>query len=329
MKRKVIKQGHNTLTITLPCKWAKKQGINAGDEIDFEEKDNALLLSTDKQAPLLKITLDTTGVSIPVLWRHLISAYRAGYDEIIIRFDPPEEKNKEVYTGFGYQTLQWLFPKGILKLTPIEAIQALVNRLVGVEIIDQKENYCVIKEMGETMFKEFDNSLRRIFLLILSMANEIYASYTTNKKEMLKAIHLIDTNLDRFEDFCLRVLNKKSYSDYKKTTTMYNLVFILEMVGDEYKKIALHLLSMKGKPNPLLAEELEMVNEQTRRFYTFFYTFSKKTACEIYAADEEGEQFLEKNYASFSDKEKEIIHHLKKIESYILSLTELRIDLAV
>ena len=28
MKRKIIKQGHNTLTVTLPSKWVKKLNIN-------------------------------------------------------------------------------------------------------------------------------------------------------------------------------------------------------------------------------------------------------------------------------------------------------------
>ncbi len=329
MKRKVIKQGHNTLTITLPCKWAREQGIAPGDEINFEEKDKELLISTENKKPLMKADLDVTNVSIPVLWRQLISAYRAGYDEITIHFDPINGKDKDVYTGFGYQTLQWLFPEGMLRLSPIEAIQALVNRLVGVEIIDQKENYCIVKEMGETMFKEFDNSLRRIFLLLLSMSEDILSCYKTNKKEMLKAIHLVDTNLDRFNDFCLRVLNKRGYSDYRKTTPMYNLIFMLEMLGDEYKKIALHMLEMKGKSNPTVLKQLEMAMAQLKLFYKLFYTYSKEAACEIYSADEKISESFNKNCRTLSDQEKEIIHHLKTIENYILSLTELRLDLVV
>lgn len=327
MKRKVIKQGHNTLTITLPCKWAKEQGITAGQEINFEERDQELLLSTEKKKPLMKTTLDVTDVCIPVLWRQLISAYRAGYDEITINFS--SSNGKEVYTGFGYQTLQWLFPQGMLQLSPIEAIQALVNRLVGVEIIDQKENYCVVKEMGETMFKEFDNSLRRIFLLLLSMSEDILSCYRTNKKEMLKAIHIVDTNLDRFHDFCLRVLNKKGYSEYRKTTPMYNLIFLLEMLGDEYKKIAIHLLSMKGKPNNQLLKQLDVIRDQFRSFYSLFYTYSKKAACQIYEKNEEIDVLFMKNFADFSNQEKEVVFHLKQIQNYILSLTELRIDLLV
>ncbi len=329
MRRKVIKQGHNTLTVTLPHKWVKDQNIQAGDEIDFEQKDTAILLSTEKKTPHRNTVLDVRGSSIPVLWRYIISAYRAGYDEITIKFDPPKKNGKNIYTGFGYQTLEWLFPEGILQLSPMEAVQALVNRLVGVEIIDQKEDYCIIKEMGETMFKEFDSSLRRIFLILLSMGDEIYNCYKTDTKQPLKSIHLVDTNLDRFEDFCLRVLNKKGYSDFKKTTTIYNTIFLLEMIGDEYKKIALHVLDMKSKPNPHLVKEFEIFKEQVPRYYKFFYKFSKEKAEEIYKMNEEAIIFLKENYSTFSDTEKEIIHHIKKIGTYIISLTELRIDLEI
>ena len=39
MKRKIIRQGHNTLTITLPSDWAKRFNIEAGKEIDLTERD--------------------------------------------------------------------------------------------------------------------------------------------------------------------------------------------------------------------------------------------------------------------------------------------------
>lgn len=37
MKRKIIKQGHNTLTVTLPSEWTKKLQLGAGDEVDIIE----------------------------------------------------------------------------------------------------------------------------------------------------------------------------------------------------------------------------------------------------------------------------------------------------
>ena len=324
MKRKVIKQGHNTLTLTLPTKWARRNNLAAGDELDLQEQEGSLILTTNKsQATTTATTLDLRGASIQVIWRSLISAYRAGYDEITITFQNP--KAKSVYTGFGFDNLQLLISKGNVDLSPIEAIQALVNRLIGVEIIDQKETYCVIKEMGETTYKEFDNALRRIYLLLLSMADEIQEGYTKGNKEGLRSIHLIDTNIDRFEDFCLRVLNKIGYKNFRKTSIMYTSIFLLELIGDEYRKIALHLIDFKDKTRHLMAEELDIQRKQIRRVYELFYNFSREKAANIYTADEKGDKFLREN--KFSPQEMEIIHHLKKVGIFVLSLTELRLDL--
>ena len=327
VKRKIIKQGHNTLTLTIPSSWAKRFHLKAGDEIDLIEQGKSLLMSTEKSKTPTSTIIDLKGTPLIYLWRSIISAYRAGYDEITVRFQNPKSKKKAVYTGFGYDNLQHLLKKGTVELNHIEAIQALVNRLIGVEIIDQHEHYCIIREMGETTYKEFDNALRRIFLLLLNMADECFEGYTKNKKEPLKQIHLIDTNLDRFEDFCLRVLNKKGYREYRKTQIMYTILFLLELVGDEYKKLALHFLEFDEKPHPFMTQEFDIQKQQLRRLYELFYDFKKEKAIEIYMADKKGDVFLNQNYHKFSDPGKEVIHHFKKIGVYVLSLTELRIDL--
>ena len=44
MKRKVVKQGHNTLTITLPAKWAKKNNLGPSCEVDLVEIKNNLVV---------------------------------------------------------------------------------------------------------------------------------------------------------------------------------------------------------------------------------------------------------------------------------------------
>ena len=40
MKRKINRVGPNTLTVSLPSKWAKRYGLRKGDEINLEEQTN-------------------------------------------------------------------------------------------------------------------------------------------------------------------------------------------------------------------------------------------------------------------------------------------------
>lgn len=312
----------------MPKKWNEKHQIKAGDELEVNEEGEILTILPHKNIKLPEITIDVRGLTPKVIWRFVASVYRSGYDEFKIQFS--DMKDKKRYSAFSYDTLNFLYPKKgdkELVLSPIEVIQAMINRCIGVEIIDQKENYCIVKEMGETTYKEFDNALRRIFLLLISLSEEVLESlHEGGKKDILKSVHIIDTNIDRFTDFCLRVLNKKGYQNFRKTPTMYSLLFFLELIGDDFKKIAIHIIEAK-KISLKMEELFKIQHEQLRRFYSLFYGFSKEKCLEIYNHDVLGNNYNLKVFNALNNDEKEILHHLKKIGVNLISLAELRIDL--
>jgi len=109
--------------------------------------------------------------------------------------------------------------------------------------------------------------------------------YAKFAKDALKSIHIVDTNIDRFTDFCLRVLNKKGYKEYRKTTTMYSIIFLLELVGDDLKKIAIHLIEAK-KITPKMEELFRPAYEIIHVFYTLFYNYSNELCLEAYGIDQ-------------------------------------------
>lgn len=330
MNRKVIKQGHNTLTITLPSKWVNNHGVKPGDEIDVREQEKSLVLNTQVNGTIpSSTTIDISGLNAPLIWRYISSAYRAGYDEMAIT--GIGSGKKVLYSAFSYDTLEYLKDgthsnASGLNMSPMETVSACVNRLIGVEIIDQRSNYCLIKDMSEVSEKEFKNALRRIFILLQTEAESIIEGLR-GKREDLKSIHIVDTNLDRFEDFCFRVLNKKGHSTMRKTSIMHSIVFTLEMLGDELKKMAIHILMGKGKHTFMIRDILKAITDQLDRFYKLFYKFSKELAVEIYQKDTEATKLAAKYYKKLSDDEKELLHHIKKIGIYLLSLIELKIDM--
>ncbi|MBS3056589.1 MAG: AbrB/MazE/SpoVT family DNA-binding domain-containing protein [Candidatus Aenigmarchaeota archaeon] len=349
MRRKVIKQGHNTLTITLPSSWVNKFNIKTGDELDVREQGKILSIGTEKSSGTSSVTIDISNLTPPIIWRYILSVYRAGYDEIrVIGFG---KSKKNISSSFSPKTnLDYLLNNKITmtsptdaiifstsssmrtgydfdwNMNPVETITACVNRLINVEIIEQKENYCVIKELGETTYKEFDNAIRRIFILLNFEAEYIMAAIKGNKNEV-KHIHIVDTNLDRFEDFCLRVLNKRGFSDFNKTPVMFTVVFLLEMMGDELKKIGLHLLENKKINTKFMIELFDVQMKQINRFYKLFYNFNKEHVLEIYDEDKKGSELIAKYYKRLNNDEKELLHHFKKIGTFVLNLTELKIDM--
>jgi hypothetical protein len=65
-----------------------------------------------------------------------------------------------------------------------------------------------------------------------------------------------------------------------------------------------------------------------KAFYDLYYNFSKEKAEQVYKIDKEYAELFEKVYTDLTPEESELLHHLKKINIFMLSLTELRIDMA-
>jgi len=86
MKRRIIKQGHSTLTITLPSDWTKRFNLQGGAEVDVLDKDNGLFITTEKNDSFKVAEFDITGMDIPTVWKYFMSVYREGYDEVLIKY---------------------------------------------------------------------------------------------------------------------------------------------------------------------------------------------------------------------------------------------------
>jgi phosphate uptake regulator len=330
MKRKIIKQGHNTLTITLPSAWAKKLNLKAGDEIDLYEKESVLIINGHEKSKDKSAEFDITNFTIPLLWRYFQSTYRAGSDEIKVIFDP---KKKYYEDAYHFYTTQFDYAKLGEKIPPKPAlamIQAVVDRFIGMAIIETGKGYCIIREMGEPSVKEFDHSQRRIFLVILQMFDRVIEAIKKDEIKdvsFCKEIHTIDLNVDRLVDYCCRILNKisTSFSDSKKML-LFSTLFILELLGDEFKYIGKHFALSKYSIKegiPLV----KMVRDYFERYYHLFYKFDRETSIKLGETDFEiyNEHFKIKQ--KLKGQGKGMIGHFMMISKFILVLTELRIEM--
>src|SRR3989338_5327977 len=131
MKRKIIKQGHSTLTITLPTKWAQKLNLKAGDEIDLIEKDNSILINGQENGKEKKAVIDISNFTMPLIWRFIQGAYRSGYTEIKIIFDPDKALYDDPYHYLTTHSAYAELGENIPKKTALVMIQTIVDRFIG------------------------------------------------------------------------------------------------------------------------------------------------------------------------------------------------------
>src|SRR3989338_9970337 len=184
MRRKVIKQGHNTLTITLPNSWVKRLNLKAGDDIQVAEQEQGLFISTDRKDEVRKTTLDISGLDIPTIWKYFMAVYREGYDEIKVVFQP-EDRYEHPYKFFTSHGVDRTYDKKSSSCLPFELVQQITHRFIGYEVIEHHSNYCIIKDMADLSPKEFDSSLRRVFLLVQQMGEEIISAIQNDSSSSL------------------------------------------------------------------------------------------------------------------------------------------------
>ena len=327
MKRKIIKQGHNTLTITLPSEWTKRFNLISGSEVDIYEKENGLFVTTEKINGLKSAEFDIRGMDIPTIWKYFMAVYREGYNEVIVKFDP-NETMESPYKFYSQHKLDLRYKKESLKKSTLEAIHGFVNRFIGFEIIEHGKDYIVIKEMGELTSKEFETSLRRVFLLIQEMAEETLEAIKTNNPKLVLHMHDVDVNLDKFHDYCIRILSRIGNKDQRKSSLLFSLLLLLELIGDEFKNISVHLIQDFPKTNlASLIKLAQSTKEEVDVFYDLYYKFDKSKIKLISNIDKELYFNMGKIYKKATEEEKEIIHHLRMINRYINSILELRIEM--
>lgn len=330
MKRKIIKQGHNTLTITLPSKWVKRLNLNEKDEVDVIEEENSLLINAKENNKEKSAIIDITDFTIPLFWRYFQSAYRAGCDEIKITFDP---NKKEYEDAFHYYTAHFEYAKlgeKISSKTALSMIQAVVDRFLNIAIISTGKGYCIIKEMGDPTMKEFENSLRRIFIIMFQICDRVMEAIKDEEigdSNICKELHTIDLNIDKFVDYCCRIMNKikTSFPDNKKTL-LFSTLFILELIGDEFKYVGKHLtLSKKSVKDTL--EIMKMVKEHFEIYYKLFYKFNREDAIKFGKNDYKIYSAYFETKDKLKGESKGIINHFMMISKLILALSEIRIEM--
>lgn len=284
MKRKLVSQGRATLTISLPSKWLKTFALKAGDEVDIEEKGGELIIKTEKGVTIEKTQVDVKEFGTQLLEKVLANLYKKGYDEIELIFETQEQLS--------------------------ETQKVIQSSLLGFEIISHGQKSCIVKNVSGPIDAEFDNMLRRIFLLLKSMAFEGMTAIKTKNNEALKNLLMSEQINNRLTTICRRIINKKGFE--KDSTFLYSFVNYLEKIADEYRDLYKYLIDKKIKLTPTDLNILQAVNDNFNRIYENYYKFEKTTAAKIGA---EAKKIKSEINTEFENKKSnaKIMHHLYAI----------------
>ncbi len=285
MKRKVIQLAGKTLLVSLPIKWAKRYGVHKGDEIDVDEREKALLISTENPNAVEKKEISLEG-SDEFIKRTIGVEYRSGADELMLKFSNPKT---------------------------IRPIKEEVDQLMGFEIISQGEKFCLVKSVSAGIEQEFDNILRRIFLLMTEMGKDSYDAITKKEFSRLAEIKTSEATNNKLTNFCKRLLNKKGYKNYRHTSHVHTIIWELERIADEYKEICGILENEKQAVSNESVSLLKATNDFFEEFYHLFYKFSQQSADSFTRKSKQLAKSADLLIQKRKGKESAMIHNISNI----------------
>lgn len=293
MKRKVIQIAGSTCLISLPKPWIVKYGIKKGEELDVEENGHNIVIGTDKAVFTSKITLD------PKVYgrfhkNFLSGCYHLGFDEVDIIFDHPETA---------------------------DLIQDRIQNCIGFEIVDQRKNFCSIKSISRVSKEEFDQILRKIFLLLLTTGQNCAEIVEKGELNRMKEIITLENTNNKLTDFCRRVLSKQGYKEPQKMPLMLLIISDLERVADQYRDIGRHLHNKKMKVSDATLRLLKESNRFFEQFYTLFYKFDKEKMEAVYAEHARLDKAIGQAMENAVKEERLVLHSMANIVSGVYEMT--------
>lgn len=213
-----------------------------------------------------------------------------------------------------------LFRRGVIELKVtfdepklLPAIRDALQETIGYEIITQKQNYCVIKNVAGIYEQEFDNLLRRLFLMAISLSEESYEQLRINMfKDISTFEHQRDT-IEKIMNSCCQILNTTDRSSKTVSKFTYLIVYTLEKIANEWMYILRFISKNKLK---LKRETLDYYNEAAKFIRSFYENYYKKETSTIVPLTKQKEELIHRGYGLLQKASKEetvVIHHLLNI----------------
>jgi hypothetical protein len=136
----------------------------------------------------------------------------------------------------------------------------------GFEEWDPQKDYAVDSEL------EFNNTLRRIYILIGEYGDLLLKAAKTLDKEALQSMRERHFNIAKFIFYCQRLINTRSAPQHHNPTVIHYIVAELDEILDIMKYTAADIVNYKGKK--LNSETIQLMGkiiQQNKNFSEYFY----------------------------------------------------------
>ena len=250
MERKLVRQGRDALTVTLPAKWLKKNGLKMGSNVYIEEKTQELSIKTAPNSAYREITVDVSGEERSMMWHTIISKYISGYDRIIVLHTAPS------------------------------ITQQFTRYLIGMIIEDHGKERTVLKSIISTPENNIDVIIRRAVHMFLRQSELLLQ--LMKKQAIFDDIKQQEALLDSNIYYCMRYINKyrlqeDSYKEFLLCSTIEEAADIITLLAQHLKDVKTAMIIYEG----ITQYDKYLFSSDFKKVYTALRNFkdrlSKKT----------------------------------------------------
>lgn len=237
MEKKLTAQGpkgRQSYTVTLPIEWIKQEGLDKTKTVDMDLVARKIIISAQKRAAG-RVVIDAKQYE-ESFTKVLPGLYRAGVSEIKILLS---------------------------RDTRVEEILDIIEKkLIGYEVVEQKNDYLMIKDITKESEEDFQVIFRRIFLLLIE-----YGECAD-----IAQVSALDRNIKKLINYCQRILILRGHAQVSKTPLYYLILDRLEKLKDELNWLLQTTIPKKAQPSGM-----DDVFLLLRYAYELFYRFEPKS----------------------------------------------------
>jgi len=229
--RRVQVTGGASFVVTLPKEWAEGQKIKKNDPVGMTvQPDGTLLVTKNTTDEILQQVkeIDCSTIADPAfLFRLLIGTYIMGFN--VIRL-----------------TTKQGFPPFVR-----EVVRNFTQMTIGQEVVEETETLIAIKDLLNPAEMPFDNTIKRMFVIVKNMHKDAITALDTHNKTLAEDVIKRDIDADRLNWLIARQTNmimlhaslsRKMGISPDMAMHYYLLSRIIERVGDHAVRIAEHSL---------------------------------------------------------------------------------------
>ena len=250
MRRKLVKQAGQAVTVTLPIVWIRKNGLDPGDEVDLIDKGKSILIKSGKKTVTGSIDLDIKDFSRRMKYVYINSAYALGVDEI------------DLDTEEGYYHD--------------------LSQNMGFALVSQKGDKSIIKDLGGVSPENMDEIFKRAFQMLMEFYDKAVDDIFGDSKENMRTLNKIDGEINKFTLFLQRSIMKLSYPSSTTGRIMFAYSFELEKIGDEILRLWRSSIETKIKKDSKIKDIVLLAREALQKSFEVYYQSSPKKIKELF-----------------------------------------------